>query len=113
MQNAFLEKRTICLISGTNLGSFELHFSAPAFLLFRWLPSLPVDVPTEQTDQGPGVAEAVLAAEASTPGIPGWLSGLILESRDQVPHRAPCLEAASPSACVSASLSLSLSLMNK
>ena len=47
---------------------------------------------------------------------PGWLSGLalplaqgvILEIRDRVPHRP-----ASPSACVSASLSLCLSLINK
>ena len=37
--------------------------------------------------------------------------GVILESWDQVPHRAPCMELASPSACVSASLWLSL--MNK
>ena len=36
--------------------------------------------------------------------------GLILESWDRVPHRAPCMEPASPSACVSAFLSLSLSL---
>ena len=36
--------------------------------------------------------------------------GMILESRDQVPHQAPCMEPTSPSACVSASLSLSLSL---
>ena len=33
--------------------------------------------------------------------------GMILESWDRVPHRAPCMEPASPSACVSASLSLS------
>ena len=32
--------------------------------------------------------------------------GMVLESRDRVPHRAPCMEPASPSACVSASLSL-------
>ncbi|CAD7681054.1 unnamed protein product [Nyctereutes procyonoides] len=37
--------------------------------------------------------------------------GLILETRDRVPHRAPCMEPASPSACVSAPLSVSL--MNK
>ena len=36
--------------------------------------------------------------------------GVILESRDQVPHRAPCMEPASPSACVSATLALSLCL---
>ena len=48
---------------------------------------------------------------------PGWLSGLvpplaqgvILETWDWVPHRAPCMEPASPSACVCLSLSLSLS----
>ena len=52
-------------------------------------------------------------------GQPRWLSGLapplaqgvILEARDQVPHQAPCMEAASPSARVSASLSVPL--MNK
>ena len=32
--------------------------------------------------------------------------GMILESRDRVLHWAPCMEPASPSACVSASLSL-------
>ena len=50
---------------------------------------------------------------------PRWLSGLappsaqgvILETRDPVPHQAPCMEPAPPSACVSDSLSVSL--MNK
>ena len=37
--------------------------------------------------------------------------GVILESRDRILHQAPCTGPASPSACVSASLSLSL--MNK
>ena len=54
-------------------------------------------------------------------GQPGWLSGLvlpsaqgvILETWDHVPRQAPCMGSASPSACVSASLSLSLSLMNE
>ena len=32
--------------------------------------------------------------------------GMILESQDQVPHCAPCMEPASPTAYVSASLSL-------
>ena len=48
-------------------------------------------------------------------GIPGWLSGLappsaqglILETWDRVPRQVPCMEPASSSACVSASLSLS------
>ena len=39
--------------------------------------------------------------------------GAILETWDQIPRRAPCMEPASPSACVSASFSLSVSLMNK
>ena len=49
-------------------------------------------------------------------GQPGWLSGLalpsaqdlILETQDRVPCWGPCMEPASPSACVSASLSLSV-----
>ena len=52
-------------------------------------------------------------------GQPGWFSslvlpsaqGMILETWDQGPRQAPCMEPASPSACVS--VSLSLSLMNK
>ena len=50
-------------------------------------------------------------------GTPGWLSGLplaqvmILGSWDRVLHRAPHREPASPSACVSTSLCVSL--MNK
>ena len=35
--------------------------------------------------------------------------GVTPESRDQVPHQAPCMEPASPSACVSTSLSLCVS----
>ena len=56
-------------------------------------------------------------------GQPWWLSGLgmpsaqglILETRDPVPCLAPSIEPASPSACgsVSVSLSLSVSLMNE
>ena len=49
-------------------------------------------------------------------GQPGWLSslappsaqGVILEIWDGVPHQAPCMEPASPSVCVSASLSVCL-----
>ena len=49
-------------------------------------------------------------------GQPRWLSGLalpsaqgmILETRDRVARQAPCMEPASPSACVSASLCVSL-----
>ena len=47
-------------------------------------------------------------------GQPRWLSGLappaaqglILETQDRVPWQAPCMKSASPSACVSAPLSL-------
>ena len=54
-------------------------------------------------------------------GIPGWLSGSAPSFgpgrdpglRDRVPHRAPCMEPASPSACVSASVCVCVSLMNK
>ena len=50
-------------------------------------------------------------------GQPGWLSGLvppsaqgvILKTQDRVPCQAPCMEPASPSACVSVSLSLCVS----
>ena len=51
-------------------------------------------------------------------GIPEWLSGLVpalgpghdpVESWDRVPHKAPCMEPASPSLCVSASFSLCVS----
>ena len=59
------------------------------------------------------------SVEISLKGQPGWLSGLappaaqgmILETLDRVPRRALCMEPASPSAYVSASLSVSL--MNK
>ena len=33
--------------------------------------------------------------------------GMILKSLDRVPRRAPCMEPASPSACISASLCVS------
>ena len=54
-------------------------------------------------------------------GQPGWLSGLAppsaqgvtLETRNQGPHRDPCLEPASPSACVSALLCVSHEWINK
>ena len=36
--------------------------------------------------------------------------GVILETWDRVPRQAPCMEPASPSACVSASLPLALCL---
>ena len=39
-----------------------------------------------------------------------WAQGVILESQDQVPHQVPCVEPASPSACVSLPLSLFLCL---
>ena len=65
--------------------------------------------------------QLLLVARKWPAGQPGGLSGLappsaqdlILETRDRVPRQAPCLDPASPSACVSASLSLSVCLMNK
>ena len=39
--------------------------------------------------------------------------GLILETRDRVPHRAPGMEPACPSSGVSDPLSLSMSIINK
>ena len=52
--------------------------------------------------------------EGSLGGAAIWrlplAQGVILETRDRVPRQAPCMEPASPSAYVSASLSLSLSL---
>ena len=53
-----------------------------------------------------------ISLTSSIIGTPGRLSGecppsaqgVILESQDGVPHRAPCMEPDSPSACVSASL---------
>ena len=55
--------------------------------------------------------------ETMTIGQPWWRSGLatpeaqgvILETGDRVPRPAPCMESASPSACVFASLSLYVS----
>ena len=49
-----------------------------------------------------------VSVKTQTVGQPGWLSGLVLlsaqglvlETRDRVPHGAPCMEPASPSACV-------------
>ena len=62
--------------------------------------------PCYRTPRGALVAERL--------GQPWWHSGLappaacgvILETRDQVPHGAPSMEPASPSPCVSASLSV-------
>ena len=46
-------------------------------------------------------------------GVPAFGSGRDPRVRDQVLHQASCEEPTSPSACVSASLSQSVSLMNK
>ena len=53
--------------------------------------------------------------------MPGWLSGWAPafgsgcdpQSKDRVPHQAPCMEPASPSAYVSASLCVSHEKINK
>ena len=53
-----------------------------------------------------------LKVEGSLGGAAVWrlplARGAILETWDRIPRRAPCMESASPSACVSASLSLSV-----
>ena len=56
-----------------------------------------------------------------TTGQPQWLhsltppsaQGVVLETQDRVLHQAPFMEPASPSACVFASLSLSLSVSHE
>ena len=54
------------------------------------------------------------AARGGLSGLaPPSAQGVILETWNGVPCWAPCMEPASPSACVSASLSLCVSLMNK
>ena len=66
-------------------------------------------------------AESSLYEIGNNLGQPGWLSGLappsaqalILETWDRVQRWAPCVEPASPSACVSPFLSLPMTLMNK
>ena len=62
-----------------------------------------------------------ISKKKMTVGQTGWRSGVappeargvILESRDRVPRQAPCMEPASPSASACVSASLSVSLMNK
>ena len=53
-------------------------------------------------DLGDSAVECLLSAQ-----------GVILETWDRVPRQAPCTELASPSTCISASLSLCVFLMNK
>ena len=68
-----------------------------------------------RTDQELEALNTIISLKFHAGGQPRWRSGLappaaqgvILETRDRVPHRAPCMEPASPSAYVSASLSLS------
>ena len=61
------------------------------------------------------ISQEIPIAQIEKYGIPGGLRGLPSAqvvtpgSRDRVPRRAPCMEPASPSACVSTSLSLSVS----
>ena len=69
------------------------------------------------------IERKIFRIEIKFAGQPGWLSGLAPPSaqgvipglQDRVPRQDPCVEPASLSACVSASLclSLSVSLMNK
>ena len=74
----------------------------------------PKAAPNHQATQG---SPKILKKNKQKTKPPQWPSGLalplarglILETRDRVPRWAPCLEPASPSACVSASLSVYLS----
>ena len=68
----------------------------------------PTEVPS-----GPGKDIALGHLGGSVVERLSLAQGVILESQDRVPNQAPCMEPASPSAYVSASLSLSGSLMNK
>ena len=54
----------------------------------------------------PGGLSGLAPALGSAVKYLSWAQGMILGSRERVPHRAPCMEPASPSACVSASLSV-------
>ena len=65
-----------------------------------WLPAYIMDDETQRDIWGAQEVEHLPSAQGVTP-----------ESRDWVPRLAPCRDPASPSACVSPSLSLSL--MNK
>ena len=63
------------------------------------------------------IPKGIVGAFKKVTGHPRWLSGLappsawgeILETWDQVPYQAPCMEPASPSAYVSASFFLCVS----
>ena len=76
-----------------------------------------VETPVSTGRNDNHTATTINAYRRESGGQPGWLSGLvspsaqgmILETQDQVPRRAPCMEPASPSARVSASLSLCFS----
>ena len=61
------------------------------------------DTEREAETQAEGEAGSMQEAQCGT-----WFQ--IPETWDLLPHQAPCMEQASPPACVSASLSLSLSL---
>ena len=69
-------------------------------------------------EEGEKLAFPLRGSRVAAWGQPRWLSGLappsaqgvILETRDRVPRQAPCMDPVSSSACVSASLSLSLSV---
>ena len=62
------------------------------------------------------IAGITCGGEMQIAGAPGWLHGQAPAfgsdhdpgARDQVPHPVPCREPAFPSACVSASFSVSL-----
>ena len=83
------------------------HWATQASLIYFLIQAIQTHVVQESTVLGSLGGAAVWRLPLAR--------GAILETQDRVPHRGPCMEPASPFFCVSAplSLSLSLSLMNK
>ena len=63
---------------------------------------------TKSNEQGVNRNEFYQATQVAKRFSTTSAQGVILETRDQVGHQAPCMEPASPSACVSASRSCSV-----
>ena len=84
------------------------------FLFKAALQILPIPQRFQQASENIMVKSQILG---SLGGAAVWrlplAQGTILESQDRVPRQAPGMEPASSSACVSASLSLSVTIINK
>ena len=79
---------------------------------------------SDQEAEGPTVPMGTITNGFRSLGYKGHVGGSMVEhlpstqdvipgSQDGVPHRAPCMEPAPPSACISASLSLMNNTNNK